>query len=530
MGIGRAVTRNALYMYASQATQKLVRVAFVAVAARLLGAKGYGAYLLVMTMVMVVTTFANFGIRPLIVRLMSREKQRTEQLLSNVLVLRAVLALLAYGLLVAFVHVAGYDREVHVLTAIAGAGILFAVIQDSLEAVLLAHERVKLLGGLSVLAGLTATIAGIAVLWSGLGLRWLFATLVAVDALFAAATAVVTSRSVVPFRPRVEPAVAKTLLVDSLPFLLALLLGFMDNKVDVLMLSLVKGPLDSHLAIGYYGPAHAILLVAMLLPSSLNQVLIPVVSQRIYVDQEAVRDVVEKATKFVVLAVSFPVILATTLFARQIVALLFGPQFGPAAPALAILGWAYGFYALNLPSHSVLGSTKEMRHFLPLLAVSFLLNVALDFLLIPRYSYLGAATGTVVVLALGFVFRFYLLHRILDMRLSAARPYGKLFLVLLATLAVGYVVRAHLPWVAAAALIALVYVGLLHALGAVEPGEWRFAASLVERKGRSQPSRGDGARSGEPGGVGRQATEPEVSAAAAGAFAGADAPNGGRRE
>jgi O-antigen/teichoic acid export membrane protein len=219
------------------------------------------------------------------------------------------------------------------------------------------------------------------------------------------------------------------------------------------------------------------------------------------------------------------------MFSREIVALLFGPQFGPAVPALAILGWAYGFHALNLSSHSVFGSTKEMRHFLPLLAVSFLLNVALDFLLIPRYSYLGAAMGSVAVLALGFLFRFYLLHKILDMRLSAARPYARLFLVLLATLAVGYVIRAHLPWVAAAALIALVYVGLLYALRAVEPGEWRFALSLLERKARSQPSRADGGGSGEPGGVERPAKAREASAAAGDAFARADAVSArGRRE
>ena len=128
---------------------------------------------------------------------------------------------------------------------------------------------------------------------------------------------------------------------------------------------------------------------------------------------------------------------------------------------MLILGWAYGFYALNLPSHSVLGSTKEMRYFLPVLAGSFVLNVALNFLLIPRYSYLGAAMGSTIVLALGFCCRFYFLHKILDMRLSAARPYLKLFLILLLTLAAGYAIRPQLPWMAVAVVIALVYGGLL---------------------------------------------------------------------
>jgi O-antigen/teichoic acid export membrane protein len=392
-----------------------------------------------------------------------------------------LLAVTAYGALVAFVHIAGYDREVRVLTAIGGIAIFSTVAQDSLEAVLVAYQRMKLLGGLSVMAAVVGTFAGVAVLWSGLGARGLFAAHVAVEASFVIVTASLIWRRIVRFRLRLDAAVMKGLIMAGLPFLAAFLLGFMDSRVDILMLSLVKGPLDSTLAIGYYGPAHTILMAAMLLPKSLNQVLVPVVSQKIYVEQAAVREIVEKATKLVILTVSFPIILLTTLFSEQIVAILLGSQYGPTAQALVILGWAYGLHALNIPSHSVLGSMKEMRHFLPLLAGSFVLNITLNFFLIPRYSYIGAAMGSVIVIALGFCGRFYLLHKILDMRLSSARPYGKLFLVLLLTLAAGFAVRPHLPWLAAAAVIAVAYGALLHALRAVEPDEWRFLAGLLGR-------------------------------------------------
>jgi O-antigen/teichoic acid export membrane protein len=321
------------------------------------------------------------------------------------------------------------------------------VVQDSLEAVLLAHQRMKLLGAFWVTSTLSATVVGIGVLWAGFGLRWLFATNVAVQAVFVTLMAGLIWGRVARFRPRFDPVVVKALLVGSVPLLVSLL-AFMDNKVDILLLSLVKGPLAPDLAIGYYGPAHTILLAVMLLPRSINQALVPVISERIYVDQAVVRDMVEKSTKFVTLAVAFPVILVTTMFSREIVDILFGAQFGPTAPALAILGWAYGFYALNVPTHSVLGSTKEMRYFLPVLGGSFLLNILLDVLLIPHYSYLGAAMGSVIVLALGFLCRFYILHRILDMRLSAARQYVRLFLVLLLALSIGYAARTylHLPW------------------------------------------------------------------------------------
>jgi hypothetical protein len=71
------------------------------------------------------------------------------------------------------------------------------------------------------------------------------------------------------------------------------------------------------------------------------------------------------------------------------------------------------------------------------------------------------------------------------MRLSSARPYLKLFLVLLLTLAVGLAVRPHLPWLAAAVVTAVAYGALLHASRAVEPEEWRFFAGLLGRRRRS---------------------------------------------
>jgi O-antigen/teichoic acid export membrane protein len=496
MGIAKAITRNTFYIFFSQVTQKLVNVVFVTVAARLLGAQGYGEFLLVSAMVLVTTAFANFGIRPMVVRMISRQRERTGELLSNVLALRFLLALCAYGILLAFVHAVSYPPERRVLTAIAGTAILVNVMRDSLDAVLVAHQRMKLLGVLAALSAFTATVVGIAVLWFGFGLRWLFATNVGIDACFLLLIAGLIRRRIVRFRAQFDPKVVKEVLVGCLPFLLAFLLGFMDTKVDILMLSLMSGPIDSDLAIGYYGPAHTILMAVMLLPRSLNQVLIPVVSQKIYVEQAVVRDVIEKATKFVLLSVSFPLILVTSMFPGEVVAILFGPQYEPTAKALAILGWAYGLYALNLPSHSVLGSSKEMRYFLPLLAGSFALNVTLNLLLIPRYSYLGAAMGSVVVLALGFCSRFYFLHRILDMRLSAVRPYVKLFLILFLTLAAGYALRGRLPWVVAAAAIALSYGAFLYAFRAVQPEEWGFMAGLIRRRLGNEAAGGAGGKQG----------------------------------
>lgn len=482
MGLASGITKNTLYVFSSQVVQKLVNVTFIAIAARLLGAQGYGQFVLVSTMTLVSTGIANFGIRPMIIRMVSREKHRAEELLSNVLAVRFVSALAVYLLLLVFVRLAGYPSEIRVLAYIGGIAILFNSMQDALDAILVAFERMKVLGLFVALSAVVFTSTGVAVLWFGLGLRWLFAVNVAVEALFVALSGAFIWFRLARFRPRLDLTVVKLVLAGCLPFFLTFILGFMDTKVDILLLSLVPGPIERQLAIGYYGPAHSILMTIMLLPRSLNWALVPVISQKIYIEQDLVRGLVEKSTKFVMIAISFPLILLTTLFSPQVVHLIFGDQYLPTATALAVLGWAYAFQAVNLPSHAVLGSTKELRHFLPLLVASFVLNILLDILLIPYYSFVGAALGSVIVLAAGFFARFYFLGKILGTRWSASLPYLKLFFVLGLTLGAAYLLRAHLHWALLAVLVFALYAGLLYVFRTVERDEWLWVSGLVGRK------------------------------------------------
>src|SRR5262245_8054565 len=146
MGIARGITRNTFYVFASQIVQKVINVGFIAASARLLGAKGYGQYVLVSTMVLVATQLANFGMRPMIVRMVSRGKAKASSLLSNVLAVRFASAGLVYLILVAFVHVAGYPEEIRTLVYIGGWAILFNSMQDALDSVLIAFERMRALG------------------------------------------------------------------------------------------------------------------------------------------------------------------------------------------------------------------------------------------------------------------------------------------------------------------------------------------------------------------------------------------------
>jgi len=276
--------------------------------------------------------------------------------------------------------------------------------------------------------------------------------------------------------------IIKGVLRESILFFFAVLLNTLIIKIDILMLSFVGGPMEPAKAIGYYGPAHNILLALMILPRSVNTALLPFVSQKIYLDHESVKRAIEKATKFLIITICLPLIFAVSFFSKEIVLTVFGANFIQSTDALMILGWAYAFYALNIPAQSVLGSSTELKKFIPLLALVLLLNVFFNYILIPKYSYVGAAIATCIVFFVGFIGRFYFLRRILEVKSSDMKDYIKFVIILVIILGSAFLIKSFIPRSVLLIWIIIVYISCLYIFGLIVKKDITAATAWIAKK------------------------------------------------
>jgi O-antigen/teichoic acid export membrane protein len=132
------------------------------------------------------------------------------------------------------------------------------------------------------------------------------------------------------------------------------------------------------------------------------------------------RSTLEGTTKFLFAFVAFPMIIATTFFAKEIVVLLFGPAYLPTVDALRILGWAYALVAATTPAFAVISTSRHLERYVPWALGWVLVNVILNLLLIPTYSFIGAAIATVITETLGWLFRLYLVKQMVGITFSDA--------------------------------------------------------------------------------------------------------------
>jgi O-antigen/teichoic acid export membrane protein len=200
-----------------------------------------------------------------------------------------------------------------------------------------------------------------------------------------------------------------------------------------------------------------------------------------------IQDLISAFSRYYLLAAA-PVSVFAAVFARDLAHLFLGEAFreGYAIIPIVIAGllcWNFGFYG-----HKVIKLLEKTRLMFLLVMVCALVNIALNFVLVPRYGYTGAAVSTCVSALLypvqvWFVTRRYLPWRIPWMSvvriLAAAGIAGAAAFVVVASAPVD---AAALRLVIGAAVGAPVYAGGLALLREFRPYERRTIASLFGAK------------------------------------------------
>ncbi len=417
--IGRRIASNASVLLCADILGKLTQAVFVIYVARTLGVQRYGVYALAFTVFFFLEFLAQFGLRPMAIREIARNRDNATRLVSSILILLLGGAFFVYALLLLGLPFVKYGPEVKALIYLMALSLFPRAVSHTFTVTSYGFERMILPSIVSIGSGLASSSLGILVLYLGGGLKGLVGVIVAVSVGEGLIVGWLILRDFPESRLEADTPLWRELIRLSLPFGILGLLMLVHGKVDIFMLSIIKGPIEALQAIGYYTPAYSILGALMLLPGSLRMAMVPSLASH-EKSIEVMRSTLEGTTKFLFAFVGFPMIIATTFFAKDIVILLFGRAYLPTADALRILGWAYALVAATTPAFAVISTSRHLNRYVPWALGWVLVNVVLNLLLIPAYSFIGAAIATVITETLGWLFRLYLVKQMVGITFSDA--------------------------------------------------------------------------------------------------------------
>jgi O-antigen/teichoic acid export membrane protein len=455
------IARNIASLLLSRLLNIGIGFFFWVFAARMLGGAAYGRFLYVTALVGIVAVIADFGLDNLVVREVAKDKTQGGKYLGNVLITKFLLSLLVMISVYIFALMKHSPRETSLALTIWVSSILFSSTKKTLWAYSDAFEHIEYRAILSIIVDVFKTGLGLLVLLNGLGVIPLImvcflAEIVGVIVSFA----LVTKRFGAPDW-KFDLEFSKSLMSLAYPFVLLGLLSMIYLRIDILMLEWMKGDEAS----GWYGSAYKIIEALMFVSESFMISLFPVMSRFYKTSKDSLYRVYEKSFTYL-LILGLPLAMGVSILADRFILLIYKEEYINSIPVLRILIWSLALTFINAPYGRILIVINRQLEWLLVGAINTVLNIALNLILIPRFSYVGAGVATLITEFTGFMLLYYLVSRYLY-RINPLKLSWKPILSVLVMGAYLYGLREASLWILipTSAIIYVVTLTLLKGLG-----------------------------------------------------------------
>lgn len=384
------VSKNTLWQIAGKALTGIISIITTGILTRLLQDTGYGQYTLITALVLLFGNVSDWGTNTIAVREAAKNSNKQQTIYANSLVLRVALSLISLVLFNLFISF-NSDWKAILLPLSIGSLVLIPL---SLKTSFNIIFQTRLKYGYIVcseIASSTALFIGVYFVTRQHGglqeIIWIWFIAV----LIAASVGFIFARRETKFNWQFDPKTIKALIKESLPAGALFILFSVYNRIDILIL----GHFHSSSDVGIYGLAYKIYEQLILVAAFFMNAVFPYLAREFASNKkDSLKKYYQKSFDILFIG-SIVVCFVSFIFAPIIVQVLAPSNFLPSVTPLRILSLAFLVSYLNhLTGYSLIAFGKQ-RTSLLIALVALLFNVFANWLLIPNFSYMGAAWLTV---------------------------------------------------------------------------------------------------------------------------------------
>lgn len=388
--LSHRIAANTLVQVLGKVATTTVGVIITILLTRYLGPAGFGTFTFILVFVAMFGTVADWGLALITVREASTNSPEAHEIIGNVLVIRLVLAVLAAIFAIITISLLPYDSLTKILVAIASLSLITLSLKTSFQIIFNVKLRMENSAIADLSANFLSLIIVLLVIYFHLGIVGIVLAYLIGDILAAIVAAFLGYR-LLPLRLSLTRPTTKYLLLESLPMGAILVVFTIYNRVDTVILSYFKG----QEAVGFYGAAYRIYEVLTLGAAYFANAVLPLISRLANNDRGKLVEVYRKS--FVILLfLGVAVALINYLLAPIGIAIIAGPKFAGSVDALRILSLALIFsYFNHLNGYTLIALGKQWYSF-TIAIIALILNVVLNLIFIPRFSYQAAAFITFI--------------------------------------------------------------------------------------------------------------------------------------
>ncbi|MEI7689096.1 MAG: flippase [Candidatus Nomurabacteria bacterium] len=382
---------NMSWMFGGQMFFLLVSFFIGAWVARYLGPENYGVLNYSLAFSGIFGFLASFGIDGILNRELIKTPERREELLGSAFRLKLIGGVVAFSLSVVSVIIFQSSPLVRLLVVISSLSFILQainVISNYFNAEVKSKNNTKAL----LFATVISSILKIIVIFSGKGVIWIISIYV-FDSLWQGIGFV---RAYISYGLKISnwkfnKILAREILKNSWPLMLASAAGFIALKIDQVMIGSMLGNHE----VGIYAAAVKLVEVWYFVPGIICGSLFPAIVNAKKTNVEMYQSRL-KNLYILMVVISVAMAIPISLFAKPIIHFMFGVGYLESVNVLRIyiwssvglfLGWAVGQYLM---------SENLVKTIFWLNLISMIINIILNLIFIPMFGIIGSAWATLI--------------------------------------------------------------------------------------------------------------------------------------
>lgn len=360
---------------------------------RVLGDEGYGVLTATLFLNMIARTISDMGMTPYTTREVARVREEASVFITNFLIVRTALGVLALGGVMATGWVLDYGATPGKMTALLWAGVYTGMLglMDYCRAYYQAFEEMRY-------EALSLIVEKVLVISAGVAMLYAYRTPEAVlGGLALGITLAVLWNMRFTFRhfaafswQTFDWGFLRRALPGALPLAIYSQFTVLYVRIDLVMVDVMI----DEAAAGQYGVAYRLVEVLALATAMVTTAIFPRLSSLFAQRDAQAFTRVFRWSVFGVLGLGVSIALGLTVLGEWLVLTLYGAAFQPAIHALMVLGWTAPFMCMNYVFTTTSNAADDHNMLAVLVGLATLLNIILNVYMIPIYSFYGAAYAT----------------------------------------------------------------------------------------------------------------------------------------
>lgn len=389
MTISNKVLKNFSFLLGADLLTKALSFIGIIYLARILTVEGFGKIEFAQAIIVYFILLVNQGLDLWGTREIAKEQEKRQEIINNILSIRFFLSLLAYGALILFVFIINKPGDFKKLILLYGLTIF--TFSFTLNWFFQGIERMEIIA-LGRLISQLLYVGGIFFIIKNSSYIFQVPLIKFIAAFFSLGVLAYLFFKIdgIP-KLSLNLSLWKEIFKQSLPMGFSLIAIQIYYNLDTIMLGFIKGEKE----VGWYNAAYKIVLLSIGFAGLFGNALYPTLTRYYKESREKIQTLVRQSSR-ITLFFGIPIAMGIFFLSKDIMQTIYGSSYLKGVGALQILVWSIFTIYTNVPFAFLLLAAERQKEYMYAVVLGASVNLLLNFILIPRYSLLGASIATVI--------------------------------------------------------------------------------------------------------------------------------------